>query len=178
MNFEPIVEKIRTDIGSRDAVPGFDPENGNQKAKFLFLLEAPGPKAVVSKCISMNNPDPTARNFKKQIELAQISKGEIAIWNVVPWYIGKEENSYKKIRAAKTTDIEQGVTYLSEIINKMPNLKCIVLVGEKARKAHVALSKITTARILSCHHPSGQSMNGKPEKHQDNIDVFHFMSSQ
>ena len=38
-----LVSKIRSDLGSPEAVPGFDPLNGNEQAKFLFLLEAPGP---------------------------------------------------------------------------------------------------------------------------------------
>lgn len=177
MNFDSVVEKIRKDIGVKEAVPGFDPENGNEKAKYLFLLEAPGPKAVASTIISINNQDPTAKNFKAQLDTAQILKEDIALWNVIPWYIGTGEE-YKKIRSANMTDVERGVSYLPMVMNQMNNLKCIVLVGGKARNAHVALSKMTDARILSCHHPSGQSMNGKPERHQENIDVFRFMANR
>jgi uracil-DNA glycosylase len=176
MNFETTVEKIRKDIGVPEAVPAFDPENGNEAARFLFLLEAPGPKAIATTIISMNNPDPTARNFKAQIAAARISKNEIAIWNVVPWYIGTKK-SYEKIRSANSTDLERGIAYLPSVLDRMKNLECVVLVGSKARMAHIALSRMTNARILSCHHPSGQSMNGKPGRYKENIDVFCFMSS-
>lgn len=47
----------------RGKVPYFDPLDGGQYAEILFLLEAPGPRAVESGFISRNNPDPTAKNF-------------------------------------------------------------------------------------------------------------------
>lgn len=87
MNFADLVNRIRTERNLTREVPGFDPENGNERAKFLFLFEAPGAKAVKTGLISFNNPDPTARNFLSQLEAAAIRRDEIAIWNTVPWYI-------------------------------------------------------------------------------------------
>jgi hypothetical protein len=47
-----IVNRIREEHGLINEVPDFDPSNGNENAKFLFLLEAPGAKAVKSGFIS------------------------------------------------------------------------------------------------------------------------------
>ena len=165
MNFERIVDRVRK---LHEHVPGFDPANGNESAKVLFVLEAPGPGAVKSGIISVNNNDPSARNFSKQMQEAGIEPEQIAIWNIVPWYIGNGA----KIRAANAADIKEGASWLAEVINAMPNLETIVLVGEKARGAHVAISQHAVMPILSIHHPSAQSMNGSSERWEDNVAVL------
>ena len=87
MAFSELVDHIRLDQGPGREVPGFDPENANEQARYLFLLEAPGPKALQTGYVSLNNPDPSARNFRRQLSKAGIEAQEIAIWNVVPWYL-------------------------------------------------------------------------------------------
>ncbi|NNM79347.1 MAG: hypothetical protein HKM01_02645 [Gallionella sp.] len=93
---------------------------------------------------------------------AGVRPADIAIWNVVPWYLGNEELS--KIRGAKNTDVKQGLRYLTAVVAAIENLQCIVLAGGAARQAHIHLSHNTTARILSCHHPSPI-----PEKVQNTV---------
>ena len=93
MKFSEITDLIRRDLNLTNEVPEFDPKNGNEKAKFLFLLEAPGPKALKTGLISFDNPDPTAKNFCKQLEESKISKKDVAVWNVIPWYLGNESKS-------------------------------------------------------------------------------------
>ncbi|MEU3093266.1 hypothetical protein ABZ690_00165 [Streptomyces sp. NPDC006967] len=65
------VEKLRTRLGDGESVPWFDPASGGVKARSLFLLEAPGRKAMGAEAelrrtgsgiISVDNDDPTARN--------------------------------------------------------------------------------------------------------------------
>lgn len=170
MKLKDITKIIRNDLNLSREVPDFDPKNGNEKAKFLFLLEAPGPKAIKTGLISFNNPDPTARNFKKQIDQAGINLNELAVWNVVPWYLGNE--SKRTIRSAKSSDIEAALKYLKLVITAIKPLKCIILVGGAARKSHIALSRITTVRIFSCHHPSAKVMNTNPTANQENIEIF------
>jgi len=46
MTFSQLVKQIKEERNLDHEVPGFDPKNGNETARFLFLLEAPGPKAV------------------------------------------------------------------------------------------------------------------------------------
>jgi uracil-DNA glycosylase len=83
MSFADLVNRIRIEknLTTRE-VPGFDPKNGNEQAKYLFLLEAPGPKARQTGQISFDNPDPSAENFQKQLTAAGITREEIALWNV------------------------------------------------------------------------------------------------
>lgn len=173
MAFSELIDHIRLAQGPGREVPGFDPENANEKARYLFLLEAPGPKALQTGYVSLNNPDPSARNFRRQLNKAGIEAKDIAIWNVVPWYLGDETR--QKIRGATSADVRTGLEYLAQLIAAMPNLQCVVLVGGAARKAHVFLSQLTTARILSCHHPSAQVLNANPAAEEENIAVFQFM---
>jgi uracil-DNA glycosylase len=173
MAFEALVRRIRNERKLGREVPGFDPVNGNEQAFYLFLLEAPGPKAVQTGFVSISNPDPTARNFQHQLARAGVRAEEIALWNVVPWYLGDENGT--KIRGASAADVHLGMAYLPPLIAAMPELRCIVLVGGAARKAHVCLSKLTTARILSCHHPSAQALNANPANAEENVAVLRFM---
>jgi len=172
---ESFVEKIRSEQNLGIEVPGFDPKNGNEKARFLLILEAPGAKAVKTGVISFDNPDFTATNLKRQLEVAGIDRSEIAIWNVVPWYLGNDEKT--KIRPAKTRDISQCLGYLAELVSLLNRLECVVLVGAAARKAHVHLSYTTKVRILSCHHPSPRVMNHSSDAARDNIAVFKAMKA-
>jgi uracil-DNA glycosylase len=57
------VTYLRTSSEDSRKIPDFDPLDGGTKASVLFLLEAPGRKAVASGFISRDNPDPTARNM-------------------------------------------------------------------------------------------------------------------
>ena len=173
MNFTKLVNRIRKEKNLSNEVPGFDPKNGNERAKYLFLFEAPGARAVKTGQISFENPDPTARNFRSQLAAAGITREEIALWNTVPWYIGNKERT--SIRAAKGADVQAGIKYLKPLVSAMTNLRCIVLVGGAARKAHVFLSHVTTARIVSCHHTSARVKNSSPKAAKENIDVFRFV---
>jgi uracil-DNA glycosylase len=168
-----LVEQIRAEQKLGDEVPGFDPLNGNENARFLFVLEAPGPKSVASKIISFDNPDPTASNLRSQLSTAGIDRKDVALWNVVPWYIGNKKKT--KIRAAVNLDIKEGQKYLIQVIALMPELKCIVLVGGAARRAHVFLSARTQAHILSCHHTSKTVQITMPKARDENIAVFKHM---
>lgn len=175
MNFVDLVNKIRAERGLTSEVPGFDPKNGNEGAKYLFLLEAPGPKAKETGKISIRNPDPSARNLEAQLKAAGISDDEIALWNVVPWYLG--DNAGTSIRAASASDVREGIEYLSPLVEAMPNLRCIVLVGGAARQAHMFLSSKTTARIVTCHHTSARVTNSNPRAAEENIAVFRYLKA-
>jgi uracil-DNA glycosylase len=170
-----IVERIRSEQGLAREVPGFDPSNGNERARFLLLLEAPGPKAVESGFVSLDNDDNTARNLRKQLQQANIARDEIVLWNVVPWYLGNSAGT--KIRAAKRADITKCLAYLSAVVASLKKLECIVLVGGTARKAHVYLSHETDIRILGCHHTSQRVQNTLPGAAEQNVKVFRRMAA-
>jgi len=57
------VESLRNEMGPEYEIPHFDPLDGGINAQVLFLLEAPGSKAVASGFVSRHNPDETAKNF-------------------------------------------------------------------------------------------------------------------
>ncbi len=175
MCFANLVCQIRAERGPDAHVPSFDPSNGNEDAKYLFLLEAPGPRAVQSGMISLDNPDPTAENFRVQLSRAGITRDEIAIWNVVPWYIG--DDAGYGIRAATAADVQAGMKYLEPLIAAMNNLRCIVLVGGAARRAHMRLSHITKARIVACHHPSARAHARNKQATDENIDLFSYLKN-
>ncbi|AFK62772.1 uracil-DNA glycosylase superfamily protein [Advenella kashmirensis WT001] len=172
MMFTETVEKIRLIKGTKN-VPGFDPNNGNENAQYLFLLEAPGQGSVKSGYISFDNNDATARNLSAQLATAGVNRSEIAIWNTVPWYLG--EVDFSKIRSPKPSEIIEAQDYLMEVIDRMPALKCIVLVGAQARRLHLFLSTRVSVRIITCHHTSIQVANRNSTAAQQNIEIFQMM---
>lgn len=169
-----VVRRIRSHHGLNNEVPGFDPANGNESARILFLFEAPGPGAVKSGIVSFENNDPSARNFKKQLGAAGILREQIAVWNTVPWYIGAVER--RRIRAAARTDIDAGIKHLGPVLRAMPNLEFVVLMGAVARRAHVFLSRTTSARIVSCHHTSARVHASNPAAARENIQVLWYIN--
>jgi uracil-DNA glycosylase len=168
-----IVERIRAEQGISDRVAGFDPANGNEAARFLFVLEAPGPGAIASKKVSLDNDDLSARNLRMQMAEAGVDRVDIALWNIVPWYLGNDSGT--QIRAAVSADIRKGLRFLDAVIEALPRLEAIVLVGGAARQAHVHLSHTTSARILSCHHPSPRVQNINRAAAEENVRVFRRM---
>ena len=154
-----LVYNIRFERLLKADVPYFDPSDGGVNAEVLFVLEAPGPKAVCSGFVSCDNPDPTAANFKSILAEAEIDRCRIAIWNIVPWYLGENGN----IRHAKAADLEAGRSYLERLIILLPNLKAVVMVG---RRAQHATRNLTMAGIkrFECAHPSAQVLNPHPHK--------------
>jgi uracil-DNA glycosylase len=171
-----LVARIRSErkLAARE-VPDFDVTGmcGRENAKYLLLLEAPGPKALESGRISLDNPDPSAANLGSQLKEAGISRTDVVLWNIVPWYLGNSKGT--TIRQAKSHDIQDGLNYLAPLLSLLPNLRCVVLVGGAARKAHMLLSRITTARIVTCHHPSARAINRNSDAVKENIEVFSFI---
>ncbi len=107
------VRDLRVETGHGARIPHFDPLDGGNQARVLFLMEAPGPKAVASGFVSRDNPDPTARNLKNLLQEAGIERAQSALWNLVPWYIGNEAGS--KIRLATKTDARESTAHLQRL---------------------------------------------------------------
>jgi uracil-DNA glycosylase len=156
------VELVRIESGEPD-VPYFDPLDGGIEAECLFLLEAPGPKAVLSGFVSRNNPDETAKNwFELNLE-AGIDRRRTIMWNIVPWYIGRDGG----IRPVTTADLELGLPYLHRLVSLLSALRVVPLVGKKAGRARTSIqawaSRIT---IIELPHPSPVFLNRRPH-HRD-----------
>ncbi len=152
------VQEIRTNKGPNYSIPFFDPLDGGVRSKILFVLLAPGPQAVKSGFISRNNPDLSAKNMFELLAESGFSRYETVLWNIVPWYIGNE----KKIRPPVQSEIVEGSFYLERLMDLLPNLEAIVLVGEKAWKAEKLLKINSRIRVFNSNHPSPLFVNRKP----------------
>jgi uracil-DNA glycosylase len=158
------LEQVRSEMGTGYEMPMFDPCDGGINARVLFLLEAPGPKAVGSAFISRNNPDPTARNMCELLEKAGIPRQDTLLWNIVPWYIGDKdsESGKSRIRPANNKDITVAMPHLETLLKLLPSLEIIVLVGKKAQSTSKDIKrhqKITNTSLIETHHPSARVFN-------------------
>src|SRR5207302_3571865 len=113
------VAELRNEAGPDAAIPDFDPWDGGATAELLYLLEAPGAKAILSGFVSRNNPDETAKNFFQLNEQAGIPRKRTITWNIVPWYIG----SGSRIRPANSGDIAIGLRLLDSLFDLLPRLR-------------------------------------------------------
>lgn len=161
-------QQITARLGSSYQIPYFDPCDGGIHSEVLFLLEAPGRKAIGSSFISRNNPDPSARNMCTLLNTVGLPRTITLLWNIVPWYVGSES----RIRAVKKSDIATAIPFLKELIDFLPNLKAIVLVGRKAQTAKSQIIPLTSARFFESYHPSLQAMNRLPERRAEMLNIF------
>ena len=139
-------------------VPEFDPLDGGVNAKVLFLFEKPGPMtadAGGSGFISRNNDDPTAEATFKFMEQAGIPRELTITWNVIPWWNGTRKVTGQELR--------EGVACVRELISRLPTLRAVVLVGEKAAKAKMHLEG-TGLKLFTSAHPSPLVRARYPEK--------------
>jgi uracil-DNA glycosylase len=158
------VQRLRQTAGHSEGVPEFDPMDGGVLAECLFLLEAPGGRAVGSGLVSRNNPDETAKNFFLLNEEAGLSRVRTVTWNVVPWYVGIG----KRIRAVTDADINASSHHLNELLHLLPALRAVVLVGRKAQRARPVFERLPPqCAVFECPHPSPLSLNGRPERHAE-----------
>ena len=163
------VTALRANLGEQYHIPDFDPGDGGIQARVLFLLEAPGPKAIASGFVSSNNPDPTAKNLWNLIHNAGIARADTLIWNIVPWYVG--ENGH--ILPVNSTDIRQALPHLKELLILLPRLEMIVLVGRKAESAKPQIQQLTPLPIIHTYHMSALVFHTSLEKKKQTEDAFH-----
>jgi hypothetical protein len=141
--------KLR-DRGAVEA-PDFDPLDGGADAQVLFLFEKPGPmtaeigKRVGSGFISRNNDDATAEATFRFMEQAGIPRKLTVIWNVIPWWNGT--------RHVTAPERGEGLACLEELLERLPALAAVMLVGEEAGRAkgYFDTTELTT---FNSSHPS------------------------
>lgn len=165
------VQRLRQAEGHAGRVPDFDPLDGGVLAECLFLLEAPGARAVSSGFISRNNPDETAKNFFLLNQEAGLVRARTVTWNVVPWYVGSGE----RIRAVTEADIRASSPHLKELLGLLPALRAVVLVGRKAQRARPMFERLAPhCALFECAHPSPLSLNGRPARRAE---VLHCLNT-
>jgi uracil-DNA glycosylase len=147
-------------MGKDHRIPHFDPLDGGIEAECLFLLEAPGPKAVDSGFVSRNNPDETAKNFFELNVEAGLDRTKTVIWNVVPWYVG----SSTKIRAVNASDIRTSQRALTALLDLLPSLRVVVFVGRKAANVRPDVAVLRpNLHLFECAHTSPMHINRAPQ---------------
>jgi uracil-DNA glycosylase len=170
-----LVQQMRQVKGPEFGIPHFDPLDGGINAEILFLLEAPGPKAVASGFISRNNPDETAKNFFLLNVAAGIDRRCTVTWNAVPWYIG----SGSKIRAATPSDVREADHWLKELLELLPRLRFVVFVGKKSLYARVLIQSVEPRLLLrEMPHPSPMFINRAPGNRDRILAVMNELSAE
>ena len=149
----------------RGFVPDFDPLDGGVDARVLFLFEKPGPMTAEGRrkpgsgFISRNNDDPTAAATYEFMEQANLPRRETVTWNVIPWWNEKTGTTSGELHA--------GLDRLSGLLDILPCLDSIVLVGRKAERARPFLEDLSRELCLICSaHPSGRVRASWPERWQ------------
>jgi uracil-DNA glycosylase len=98
-----------------------------------------------------------------------LRREQTIIWNIVPWYIG----SGTKIRPAKRTDIDEGYKYIGKLLDLLPNLRTIVLLGLKAHQIREDIEKSRPdICVIESYHPSPLFINRRQENRQMIIEAL------
>ncbi len=156
-------EKNLRTFDERKMVPFFDPEDGGVRSRVMFLLEAPGRKALESEFVSRDNDDQTAQKLCKLLQGACIPREETIIWNIIPWYLGLNG----RIRHPKKHEIEEGRNYLIRLLSLLDKLEVIVLVGRQAQRILPFPDK--GIKIFESFHPSPNYVNRRQPDNEEQI---------
>src|SRR5690606_18145622 len=120
--------------------------------------------------ISPDNNDASAALVFELREEAGLPRRASTYWNVVPWYLGTGQ----KIAASTAADYREARPYLLEVLQLLPRLEVVVLLGKAAGRAWdaaaPALAEVVT--VLRCPHPSPQNVNTRPEARAKILDAL------
>ena len=131
-------------------VPHFDPLDGGTAARVLFLFDKPGPKTDAgsprgSGFMSRDNDGRTAEWTFRLMRYAGIPRQLTVLWNIVPWW--------DRRRISTPEELEDGAARCRELVNILPLLDSVVLVGASAATAE-PLFENEGWRIFQSYHPS------------------------
>lgn len=147
----------------RGAVPDFDPMDGGVGARILFLLEKPGPMTDADRpgragsgFISRDNDDESAAATFTFMQQIPIMRNETLIWNSIPWW-----NDSIKVTPEEW---RHGLLRLEALLNLLPRLQSVVLVGKKAARAANMLA-MRDLRVWHSAHPSPRVRARYPDQH-------------
>jgi uracil-DNA glycosylase len=140
-----------------ERIPYVDPNTGGVKARLLFVLKRPGPRAVESGFLSISNHDLTAKYMLELLGEAGIPYSEIMVWNIVPWFAPREQTMTRE-------EIAAGAGYLNDLLTLLPHLRSVVLVGREAQSADQLLRLPPAVRVLKARHTSPSNLHTNPEQ--------------
>ena len=150
---DTILENYRLNLEKETKlkIPKFD-HLSFHTAKILAVLQDPGHSgAEVSGVCSIDNNDPTADKQKEILENLDIDRKDVLFWNFYASYgldIDKLSLEQKTFWAEK----------LNELVNLMPNIVCIVSLGNKSWDGFRYFKNDKLIRLLYGPHPSKRSM--------------------
>lgn len=139
-------------------VPDFDPLDGGANAEVLLLFEKPGPMAAGSGFISRDNDDPTAEATFRFMQDIGLNRQKTLLWNAIPGWNGT--------RKVTRDERKSGAGWVLRLVDLLPKLKAIVLVGGNAQKLRSLLHD-TGLPILMSDHPSPLVKARYPERWAD-----------
>ena len=116
---------------ARGLVPYIDPQLGGVEATVLALLDNPSTKAEAgsgSGLLSLENDDHTARFCATKYNDYGLTPDEVVHWNVAPAPIAGPKNGQ-----SSAAERDRGARWLHELLELLPNLQVILLMGGKAR---------------------------------------------
>lgn len=151
------VARLRSERGP--AVPYVDPDTGGTKARILFVLKRPGPRAAETGFLSLSNPDQTARNSLEAFAKVGIAYEETMVWNIVPWYGPVSEK-------LSSEDLRAGANYLSELLRLLPNVRSVVFVGLESQAGMAHIVWPDRVRAFTSPHPSPLNINTNPDQRE------------
>lgn len=159
-----------------ERVPDFDPASAGRRARVLLLFQDPSEVAANgSRLVSRHNNDRTAHNTYLACEEAGLDYARSIHWNVIPWWA---QDPLKALPNGKARSIPEQATrsrrYLSQLLDCLPELSVIVLLGTEAQRAWNASDGAyrTTTRVLTCPNPGPQAWNNKSADGTPNRDLI------
>lgn len=116
----------------------------------LFLMEKPGPMTEPKQSgksgsgfISRDNNDQTAAAVFTFMNAAGIPRQQTVLWNAIPWWNGEI-----KVLGQEWKD---GLARLDRLLDLLPELSTVILVGKKAARAKTSLRGWPLTIFVSPH---------------------------
>ena len=156
------VEEVRAGSG-RAAVPYIDPAGGGVCAGRLFVMQSPVPRAMDTGFVSLDNPTGTAANLRRLMAEADVPRGDVVLWNIVPWVLAGPP---------RVPDIREGAIWLDRLMGLLPRLRAVVLLGLDAQRGLRFVSLPAGVRAVATYHPSPNTLAGYPHYRGRIVEAF------
>lgn len=138
----PLLDLVARLRAERGDTPFPDPLDGGVEARFLLLLETPGPRIARTGFVSRDNATGTAANLFRFLQNAGIPRRDTLIWNAVPYVIHAPGAANRAPKAAEAAD---GARYLDALLDRLPDLAVVEM--PHPSPTYVNTSPTVAARI-------------------------------